>query len=80
MVGTEYREAQTRDNQFGNTAGMVFFPKPVVGEDSCKHGGQHEVQSFSCGMFGLCLVYAWLILQVSVVKLLQNCCKFESFY
>ena len=57
VVGTEYREAQTRDNQFGNTAGMVFFPKPVVGEDSCKHGGQHEVQSFSCGMFGLCLVY-----------------------
>lgn len=25
---------------------MVFFPKPVVGEDSSKHGGQHEVQSF----------------------------------
>ena len=53
MVGTEYREAQPRDNQSGNTAGMVFFPKPVVGEDSCKHGGQHEVQSFSCGMLGL---------------------------
>ena len=46
MVGTEYREAHPRDNQSGNTAGMVFFPKPVVGEDSSKHGGQHEVQSF----------------------------------
>ena len=46
MVGTEYREAQPRDNQSGNTAGVVFLPKPVVGEDSCKHGGQHEVQSF----------------------------------
>ena len=46
MVGTEYREAQPRDNQSGNTAGMVFFPKPVVSEDSRKHGGQHEVQSF----------------------------------
>ena len=46
MIGTEYREAQSRDNQSGNTAGMVFFPKPVVGEDSCKHGGKHKVQSF----------------------------------
>ena len=46
MVGTEYREAQPRDNQSGNTAGVVFLPKPVVGEDSSKHGGQHEVQSF----------------------------------
>ena len=46
MVGTEYLEAQTRDHHSGNTAGMVFLPKPVVGEDSCKHGGQHEVQSF----------------------------------
>lgn len=45
MVGTEYCEAQTRDNQSGNTAGMVFLPKPVVGEDSCKHGGKHKVQS-----------------------------------
>ena len=60
MVGTEYREAQPRDNQSGNTAGVVFLPKPVVGEDSSKHGGQHEVQSFSCGMFGLCLVYQFV--------------------
>ena len=28
----------------------------------------------------VCLVYAWFILQVSVVKLLQKCCKFEFFY
>ena len=46
MVGTEYREAQPRDNQSGNTAGVVFLPKPVVGEDSSKHGGKHKVQSF----------------------------------
>ena len=60
MVGTEYREAQSRDNQSWYTAGMIFFPKPVVGEDSCKHGGQHEVQSFSCGMFGL--LVCWFML------------------
>ena len=46
MVGTEYRQAQSRDNQSGNTAGVVFLPKPVVGEDSRKHGSQYEVQSF----------------------------------
>lgn len=46
MVGTEYREAQPRDNQSGNTAGVVFLPKPVVCEDSRKHNGQHEIQSF----------------------------------
>ena len=46
VVGTEYSEAQSRDNQPGNAAGMVFLPKPVVGEDSRKHGGQHEIQSF----------------------------------
>ena len=68
MVGTEYREAQPRDNQSGYTAGMIFLPKPVVGGDSSKHGGQHEVQSFSCGMFGL--LVCWFILQVSVAKVL----------
>ena len=46
MVGTEYREAQTRDNQSGNTTGMVFLPKPVVGEDSRKHSSKHKVQTF----------------------------------
>lgn len=46
MVNAEYRETQSRDNQSRNTAGMVFLPKPVVGEDSCKHGGKHKVQSF----------------------------------
>lgn len=45
MVNAEYRETQSRDNQSRNTAGMVFLPKPVVGEDSCKHGGKHKVQS-----------------------------------
>lgn len=45
MVGTEYREAQPRDNQSRNATSMVFLPKPVVGEDSCKHSGKHKVQS-----------------------------------
>ena len=45
MVGTEYRETQSRDNQSGDTAGMVFLPKPVVGENSRKHSGQHKIQS-----------------------------------
>ena len=76
MVGTEYREAQTRDNQFGNTAGMVFFPKPVVGEDSCNMA----VSTKSNPLVVVCLVYVWFILLVSVVNLLQKCCKFEFFY
>ena len=78
MVGTEYREAQPRDNQSGYTAGMIFLPKPVVGEDSRKHGGQHEVQSFSCGMFGL--LVCWFMLGLFCRFLLQKCCKFELFY
>ena len=28
----------------------------------------------------VCLVYVWFILLVSVVNLLQKCCKFEFFY
>ena len=72
MVGTEYREAQPRDNQSGYTAGMIFLPKPVVGEDSSKHGGQHEVQSFSCGMFGL--LVCWFML----VFFAGFCCKFVA--
>ncbi len=31
------------------------------------------------GLLGLLFVDAWFILQVSVVNLLQKCCKFEFF-
>ena len=76
MVGTEYREAQTRDNQFGNTAGMVFSRSQL----SAKIAVNMAVSTKSNPLVVVCLVYVWFILLVSVVNLLQKCCKFEFFY